>query len=140
MKRVSIRRILVALGLFFVVGAVASVGVLIAGNWVTPWEKSSMRVALDRIDDVQEFRGNNKADYDARIQAANNAMSVCKKRAITENDHRLVTVLGLQLEDVVAEQEARSQRDVDPRILKKMLGHLEDGNRRTEAMIRSHVQ
>jgi len=142
-RRVSIRRILVVLGLFFAVGLGLVVlivgGWLIWGSWVSPMEKRAMRVAPDRIDEVAHCDGSAQNDCDQRFQAAKLAIVVCQKKQVTAYDKQLVPLLNLQLDGARTEYKARVKASTDQRYA-RMLVVLEDSNRETEALLRSHLQ
>jgi hypothetical protein len=142
-KQVSIRRVLVALGLVLAVGFGLVVfvvgGWLIWGSWVSPMEKRAMTVALDRIDEVANCEVSDQQVCEKRLEAARTAILVCQKKEFTAYDKQLVPVLDMQLDGAQAERETRSKASTD-----KSYGHklevLLDSNRETEAMLRTHLQ
>jgi len=109
------KKAIAIVAMVLVVLAVGLVGVLVWGSWISPLERRAMRAALDRIDEVGKYQGNESVVYDQKLQAAKAAIVVCKKREITEYDKRLVLMLDIQLDGAVIEQKGRIKASTDPR-------------------------
>jgi hypothetical protein len=68
------------------IAVVLAVIVVVVGGWlfwgsrVSPVERRAMRDALDRIDEVAKFEGNEQADYSQRLQAAEAAILILSKK------------------------------------------------------------
>src|SRR5271170_1523446 len=114
----AIRSIAVVLAVV-VVGAI---GWLVWGSWVSPAERQAMRDALDRIDEVAKFEGNEQADYRQRLQAAEAAILVCEKREVTAYDKQLVPLLDLQFDGAKAEHATRLEAIKDSRSEERRVG------------------
>jgi hypothetical protein len=112
---------------------------LIWGSWVSPGERRAMRNALNRINEVARYEGNEQADYGQRLQAAKAAILICQNEEVTAYDKQLVPLLDLQFDGAQAEHEARLTADKDPLFARK-LKVVEDSNRQTEAMLRIHLR
>jgi hypothetical protein len=132
------RRIVVAtviLAVFLVV-----IGLwLVWGSWISPVEERAMKSALDRIDEVSKYEGDDRAVFERRLQEAQSAILLCKRREITAYDRQLVPALDLQLEGAQAEHKARLKAESDPQY-SRMLKVVEDTNRKSEAVLREHLQ
>jgi hypothetical protein len=128
-----------SIAIVLMVVVVVAAGWLVWGSWVSPVERRAMRDALDRIDEVAKFEGNEQADYSQRLQAAEAAILICQKREVTAYDKQLLPVLDLQFDGAKAEHAARLAASKDSRYARK-LNVLEDSNRQTEAMLREHLQ
>jgi hypothetical protein len=118
---------------------VGAVGCLVWGSWVSPVERRAMGDALNRIDEVARFEGNEQADYSQRLQAAEAAILICQKREVTAYDKQLVPLLDLQFGGAKAEHAARLEAIKDSLYARK-LKVVEDSNRQTEGMLRTHLQ
>lgn len=134
MKR-AIGIIAIGLAVLVVVGG----GWLVWGSWISPMERRAMRIALDRIDDVAKYEGNDNAVYDKRLQEAQSAILLCRKRQITAYDHQLVPLVDMQLKGAQAEHTARLRAETDRRYSQtlKVVG---DVNRESETLLREHLQ
>ena len=131
-----------AIGLIAIVLAVVVVvvtGWLIWGSWISPVERRAMRDALDRIDEVASYEGTEQDAYRQRLQAAKAAILICQKEEVTAYDKQLVPLLNFQLDGAQEEHAARLTVSTDPRYARK-LEVVEDSNRQTEAMLRTHLQ
>ena|ERR1700722_18001365 len=112
---------------------------LVWGSWVSQGERRAMRNALNRIDEVARYEGNEQADYSQRLQAAKAAILICQNEEVTAYDKQLVPLLDLQFDGAQAEHEARLTASTDPLFARK-LKVVEDSNRQTEAMLRTHLR
>jgi hypothetical protein len=110
-------------------------------DWINrfPGERRAMRNALNRINEVARYEGNEQADYGQRLQAAKAAILICQNEEVTAYDKQLVPLLDLQFDGAQAEHEARLTADKDPLFARK-LKVVEDSNRQTEAMLRIHLR
>ena len=127
----------IAIVLAVVVVVVA--GLLIWGSWISPVERRAMRDALDRIDEVARYEGSEQDAYRQRFQAAKAAILICQKKEVTAYDKQLVRLLNLQLDGAQEEHAARLTASTDARYTRR-LEVVEDSNRQTEAMLRTHLQ
>jgi len=98
-----------------------------------------MRDALDRIDEVAKYEGNDQIVYGQKLQEAKAAILNCQKKEITAYDKQLVPLLNLQLDGAQAEHAARLTASTDARYARR-LEVVEDSNHHTEAMLRTHLQ
>ena len=130
MKRGSIALIAIAL--------VWIAGWLIWGSWINPFEKRNIRKALEEIDKVSSFRGQENDDFRNQVAKAQDAVKSCKTQAITEYDSQLTVLVELQLESAIKEQQFYQLPDSNPR-KQQMLKVINEASRTTEEMIRSHV-
>jgi hypothetical protein len=98
-----------------------------------------MRDALDRIDEVARYEGNEQSDYGQKLQAGKAAILVCQSEEVTAYDKQIVPLLDLQFDGAQAEHAARFTASRD-RLYARKLKVVEDSNRQTEAMLRIHLR
>ena len=139
MKKVSIARIAVALGIIFGVSGLLSVGLLVWGSWITPFEKRDINAALGEIQAVRQFQGQDSDAYRKQVTVAEQAVSNCRKQAITGYDSRLTMLVEMQFETAVKEQKAWKMPDSDP-MKNRMLVMFANSDRKMDDMLREHVQ
>lgn len=139
MRKISIKRIL--FGLIVVIG-ISSVGVvviLVWGSWITPFEKQSMLVALDRMDELERYSGADGSEYKRLDSAATESVAKCRRRAITEYDHRLLSLISMQLDSAELIARARSKNLGDEPFQRRQVV-LEKLYQDSDAMLRSHLE
>jgi hypothetical protein len=135
----ALKRILVCSLSIILLAVLAVSSWLVWGSWVSPFERRAMTDALSRIDEVAEYGGSDTAGYEQTVQAARTAILICERRAVTAYDKQLEPLLVLQLEGAQAEYATRIKTTTDPNFEQK-LAVISDLNRRTEAVLRSHLQ
>ncbi len=139
MKKVSIARIAIALGIIFGFSGLLSVGLLIWGSWITPFEKNDIHTALEQVESLRSFQGRGGSAYREQVAVAEEAVAKCKRQAITEYDSRLTMLVETQLEAAENEQKVWNMPGTDP-LKKRMLGMFADSDGKMDRMLREHVQ
>ena len=139
MKKISAKRILLGLIVAVGISLVGNVGILVWGSWITPFEKQSMLIALDQMDELERYSGADGNEYKRLDSAARESMDRCRRRAITEYDHRLLDLISMQLDSAELIASARLKDLGDVRFQPRQV-ELEKVYQDSDAMLRSHLE
>jgi len=110
MKRAGIGLIVV-----FCLIVILVAGRIIDRSWVTPFEKSAAVNALHGIQAVRDFGGLDNEAYQAQVVKAQQAVELCKKKAVTEQDSRVANGVEMLLGAAQADMKFWQLPDSDPK-------------------------
>jgi hypothetical protein len=116
-----------------------SVGWVISGSWINPFEKEAMRACLPDIEKIRKFQGVDSPEYSDQVEKTKADLAVCRKRAFTSYDHQLIAALELDFDGAIREQKIWQLPDSSP-VKEKMLESIAKVDEFSDSSLRNNIK